>query len=342
MLPHLTRQAPWFAFLVHWRNMDDQLRLAGSKLLRRYSVSEEDFRAKMCSLPVLVIGEIQFGFSPLRGELVGIGRMPEEMVSARGVRAVVEAAELAAKRGATVIGLGALTGPVTGGGKKLLPHLPSGVTLTNGNAYTAAVVRNNVSDASEALGLDHRAKVAIVGCTGSVGVPACYLLAEAGFSLILVGRNVSRVQHLFGKLDGQAVFAGNILEVQQADIVVLLTSHPSAHLVPAMVKKGAIVIDCAQPANVSHTAYEQFRRIGVTVVEGAIVRIPKYNCTYDFGFSDARDTFACLAETYLYAREGIREHSVGRPTAEVANWLERVANRHGVTARPLELEPADC
>ena len=66
------------------------------------------------------------------------------------------------------------------------------------------------------------------------------------------------------------------------------------------------------------------------MVRGGRVRIPGYHSTYDFGLEDSADTFACLAETYLFAREGIWEHSVGAPQPEFARRLERAASRHGV------------
>lgn len=335
MLPHLTDRAPWFVFLFHFRGMDDLDRVGGTSFLRRYSRSEAELRTKMCSLPPLVTGEVVFGFTAIRGEMVCITHMPEEMATPSATQTVVEGVELALRRGAGVIGLGALTGPATGGGLKLLRHLPAGVTLTNGNAYTAAVVRHNVAEASAAL--DRRARVAVVGATGSVGVPASHLLAEAGFDLILVGRSAKRARHRLGSLSDQAVFAGDLDAVRGADVVVLLTSDPSARLAPDQVRAGTVVIDCAQPSNVAASAYDEFRRRRVTVVEGGIVRIPEYACTMDIGLADPRDTFACLAETYLFAREGIREHSVGRPSVELARRLERAAQRHGVVPQPLGL-----
>jgi hypothetical protein len=66
-----------------------------------------------------------------------------------------------------------------------------------------------------------------------------------------------------------------------------------------------------------------------------LVRIPRYACSQEFFLPDPRDTFACLAETYLFAREGLREHSVGTPSIELAHRLERAARKHGVTPRPL-------
>jgi hypothetical protein len=46
---------------------------------------------------------------------------------------------------------------------------------------------------------------------------------------------------------------------------------------------------------------------------------------------------ACLAETYLFAREGITEHSVGPASAELAADLAELAARQGIRPWPLGL-----
>jgi hypothetical protein len=102
-----------------------------------------------------------------------------------------------------------------------------------------------------------------------------------------------------------------------------------------MVRAGTVVVDVAHPLNVPPAEYPRFRARGCDVVPGGLVRIPRYSCGHEFYLPDPRDTFACLAETYLFAREGIREHSVGQPTEATAARLERAARRHGV--RPREL-----
>src|SRR5262249_59928327 len=96
-----------------------------------------------------------------------------------------------------------------------------------------------------------------------------------------------------------------------------------------------VVIDCAQPANLSRREAARLRMKGIIVVEGGVVRIAQYACGYDFGLAAPDEAFACLAETYLFAEEGIREHSVGRPTVALAQRLEAAAGRYGITARPL-------
>jgi predicted amino acid dehydrogenase len=335
VLPYLSAQPPAFVFLTHLRDEDDLDRIGASSFLRRYSHGDDDFRRKMCSLPPLVAGEVTFGFGPVRGEVVVVMRMPDELLSPAGGRAVIEGLDVALARGAPVIGLGALIAPATAGGARLLRHLPDGVTLTNTNAYTAVLVRENVHQAAAALGLGTGARVALIGCTGSVGVPASRLLADDGFPLVLVGRTVERVRRHLGDLDGRARLAAGLDSAAGSDVVVVLTSDPTARLAPEHVSPGAVVIDFAQPVNVPPAAVAAFEIQGVTVLEGGIVRIPDYWCSVDLGLSDPADTTACVAEAYLFAREGIHPHSVGRPTPELARRLERAAVRHGVRPQPL-------
>jgi predicted amino acid dehydrogenase len=216
------------------------------------------------------------------------------------------------------------------------------MTLTNGNAYTAAVVLRNVEEASVAVGLGSRARVAIIGCTGSVGVAASNLISQAGFDLILVGRSADRVHHQFKNLTGRAIMTGDLGSVHEADIIVLLTNDPAAELKPDHVKSRALVIDCAQPSNIPKSARESFLLRDIVVTQGALVRIPEYACSYDLDLPAHTDTFACLAEAYLFARSGIRENSVGKPSAERALRLERLARTLGVGPRPLIPDVEAC
>ena len=227
--------------------------------------------------------------------------------------------------------------PATGGGLTIIRNLPHNVTLTNGNALTAAIVCRNVGDAARSLlGSGFRqAIVAVVGCTGSVGGAATRLFADAGYRLVLIGRNRQRVERDFADLPA-AMCSEHLGDIARADVVVLLTSDASARVTADLPREGSVVIDCAQPVNIVRTSYDEFVKRAIVVVEGGIVRIPGYSSTDDFGFSDRAETFACLAETYVFARCGIREHSVGRRTAEDARRIERLAAQFGVEARPLD------
>jgi len=333
---YLRSQHPRFAFLIHPRDLQDLYKWRGSKLLRDYSTTEEDFLSKATSLGPVVVGEILFGLDAGHGELLGVARLPDQILGSRGGEAIAAGVRLAAERGAPVVGLGALTAPRTGAGLTLLPTLPRGLTLTTGNAYTAAVARANVVEAVTALSVSRVARVAILGATGSVGVPASHLLVQAGLDVTLIGRTLSRLRASLGDLGRDARFSDTLADLRGVDIVLALTSSSSARLSADLLSPGSMVIDVAQPANVPESDYGAFRARQVRVVAGGLVRIPRYGSTYDFSLADPTTTFACLAETYLMAREGIREHSVGPIATETALRMERIAQRHGV--RPATLQ----
>ncbi|HET7437167.1 MAG TPA: hypothetical protein VFN10_20840 [Thermoanaerobaculia bacterium] len=332
MIPYLTAEAPWFTFLAHFRDLGDPERYGVAPFLRRYSRDEDDVRRKLASLDPLVAARITFRNSSATGELICICRFPEQIMSGEGRRWVAEGVALAASRGTRVIGLGGLTAPATGGGLTLRDVVPRGVTLTNGNALTAAIVRDNVEEAATLVDAGRRAQVAIVGCTGSVGEAASHLVASAGFPLTLIGRSRSRVEKTFAGLGARA--SGDLRDARNADIVVLLTSDATARFTPEHARAGAIVIDCAQPSNIPAYEYELFAAHGISVVEGGLVRIPGYVCTGETtGVRGA--AFACLAETYLFSCSGIREHSIGRPSVQQALKMARLAASRGITAFPI-------
>jgi predicted amino acid dehydrogenase len=339
---YVTNAKPWFTFLVHPRDVPDLYSIRAVSLLRRYSDDEQDFVAKACTLAPLVLGDVRLRGSPVRGEVVCAVRLPHEVMTGAGMGAVVEAAKLAVSRGTPLIGLGALTAPAMGGGERLLRHLPSEVKVTNGNGYTAAVTRANVAEAAEWLGLGERAKVVVVGSTGSVGGAASRLLADDGYQLVLLGRSQARVEHLLGDLAGRAVLSGDLDLVRDADIVVTLTHEARARLQPELVRPGSVVIDVAAPANIDKLQVPEFARHGVHVAKGALARIPGYFCAQDFLLPEPADTFACLAETYVLARQGLFEHSLGRPTVEYARRVQALAERYDVVPRSIVPDLERC
>lgn len=337
MPPYLTNQHPWFTFLVHPRDIQDLYQVGGAALIAEYSADDGEFRDKMCTMPPTVVGQVTFGLGPAVGEVIAVVRMPGQVLRPDGKRCIAEAVRIAAGRGTRTVGLGALTAPATRGGLTLLPDLPKGVTLTTGNALTAAVACANVAEAANAIGHPDDATVAVVGCHGSVGTAASRLLAATGLELMLIGRTVARVERHLPDLLPRAHVSADLQDLASADVVLLLTSDPSALLTPDLLRPGSVVIDLAHPVNIPPDKYGDFLARDVTVAQGGLVQIPNYHSTVDFRLPSRRAALACLAETYLFAREGITEHSVGPAATELATELMAVAAGHGIRPWPLGL-----
>lgn len=336
-MTYLRSEPPAFVFLVHPRDVIDLHQSPGASFIAQHSTGEDEFRDKMLSMPPTICGEVTFGFSPIRGEVLGVFRMPRQLMTADGRSEIEEGVRVAASRGTRVVGLGALTAPATRGGLTLVPTLPRGMTLTTGNAYTAAIARSNVVSASEAVGLGTEAVVAVVGCTGSVGVATSRLLAVAGYRLILIGRSLTRVRTELADLAESAQLSGSVDDISAADVVLLVTGDSTARVTPAMPKPGAVVVDLAHPVNIQPADYPAFGARGVQVAQGGLARIPGYHCTMDLRLPDRRCALACLTETYLFARAGITTHSLGQATVSTALELEQIAADYGITPWPLNL-----
>ncbi|MBD2705055.1 shikimate dehydrogenase [Spirosoma sp. BT702] len=242
---------------------------------------------------------------------------------------VQEAIQLASSTGAEIVGLGALTSPITLGGKLLTTNAP--VSITNGNAFTAFITWKKVAQLIRTCP-NRYPTVALVGATGSVGSLVAQLLAtyqpEADY--ILVARNERKLNNL--AIDMHALntrvkpyVSQDMDDVSQADIVVLLTSASDTLLHGQHLKNGAIVLDDTQPRNTNPSLLKQ--RPDVTIIDGGLVSMNHLQLTRTVGLPQGL-SYACLAETMLLAQAGYEGHfSIGNPTLAQAEYISTLANR---------------
>jgi fatty aldehyde-generating acyl-ACP reductase len=343
-------RVPWFTFVIHLRSHGDLEKWGATAKMR--GPEGRAWRDRVLQGPPLHASTFSFRSNPAVGDLIVIPRLPEDVIYGDGPRLVARAVEIAYARGARVVGLGGLTAPATRGGASLLPSLPPDLTLTNGNALTAAAVRANVLDASEFLGC-RRPRVAILGSTGSVGTAASQLLSEDDVDLLLIGRSTERARQAGPATANRIRYSGELADVAEADVILVLTSGTNAELKPGYFDGGRerVVIDVAQPPNIALEHREEFRRRRVRVVRGGWVKMSGAisSHAHEEVMTDGEPAAergsapACLAETYLFAMDGIREHAVGPGSPELARLLERIAKRRGVSvcSLPLETEEPD-
>lgn len=230
----------------------------------------------------------------------------------------------AQKMGAEIVGLGALTSPVTNGGICLLGEVE--VAITNGNSFTAGITVQAVESIASKMGLDlATATVAIVGATGSVGTATSLLFSEKGVPLLLLARNESNLRNLAKQIPNVA-FSTNLTDLKQAEIVVVVTSATEAIIRPEHLRIGAVVYDDTQPRNTSRMLTET--RPDVTVIDGGVIATPGIDFRLNIGLR-RNQVYACLAETILLAIEEYSGHySIGNATVEQAKETMRLAQKH--------------
>lgn len=274
--------------------------------------------------------------------LVGVFSFPEDL----NRQSVLKGAQFAVEKlGAEVIGLGALTAPITAGGKWLLNKLPSNVTVTNGNSLTAAMTAQGIQEAAAVKGwdLNDGTTIAILGATGSVGTGVSHLLAEDLVSpnFLLVSKTLRKLENLEKELaaknpDARIEISANIDEVRKAGLVIVLTSGPDVLLREKHLRHGAVVYDITQPSNIGHEILK--RRHDLLVIDGALVTTPELDWRFDMRLPD-ETSFACLAETIFLAENDDDRYKnfdfAGTVSVETARRMAYAAGKHGFTHAPL-------
>ncbi|MDW4574045.1 semialdehyde dehydrogenase [Microbacterium sp. M3] len=319
-----------FAFTVHPRAV---LREDMARVWRPLGLVPEavyDTALRRLPVPPVTMAGVQIGGERV-GHVVLVPFGARHLLTAvdEGRRRVSRAVDRAVSLGADVVGLGALTATVTAGGATLRER--TDIAVTNGNAFTAAIVEDQVR-----MLLPHvaarsgRPHIAIVGASGSVGTAVTKLLArDAGdVRLTLIARTAPRVRTLADAVanDVEVEVAHTIDAVRDADLVVLLTASADTLLGPEHLGRGAIVLDATQPRNTAPTLAAA--RPDVLLIDGGIVTIPSLRLVGgDIGLPDGR-SYACFAETAVLALTGHTGHfSVGNPTLEQVDAVrERAAS----------------
>ncbi|MFO8080086.1 MAG: shikimate dehydrogenase, partial [Armatimonadota bacterium] len=169
-----------FAFILH--------AISARDVARKYPIARilpdrivEAVIARMSAKEISTITGIESPTgSRTEGWFVGCTLTTRQFVEepdSRTVPKVIEAAELAVELGADLVGLGAFTAVVGGGGQQVADALDVGVTT--GNSYTVATAVEGALRGAGVMGIDpEEATVAVVGATGSIGRVCAHLMAD--------------------------------------------------------------------------------------------------------------------------------------------------------------------
>jgi len=306
-----------YAFLVHPRDLTDiyrkypVLKMLPSFLIRGFAKS---FWPVVVSKITGLVSQVDQ--KEVSGYVITIAMTAEQMLKNRplAIRRIRQAVTLAEKKGAKIIGLGALTSSVTRGGLDLVDH--TNIAITTGHAYTAYNITEYVRTLCKKLDLEKtRIKVAVVGAAGSVGSTCAKILAQNGYQNILlidVKRKHERFDSLPKELEEinssiEATISFDINDVKTADFIITATNAPETVVHSKDVRPGTFIIDDAQPSDV---ASEVFERTDVVVLEAGAVHTPNISTNFNMGLQDRHDNFCCMAEVLILASKHWSEHYV--------------------------------
>jgi fatty aldehyde-generating acyl-ACP reductase len=265
-------------------------------------------------------------------------------------RKVLNAMELAQKKGINITALGGFTSIIFEN-FNLLQHKQIRNTsldwerFTTGNTHTAWVICKQLEINAPRIGIDlKKATVAVIGATGDIGSAVCrWLINKTGISeLLMVARQQEPLALLQKELDGGTITSLDEA-LPQADIVVWVASMPKTIEIDTdNLKKPCLMIDGGYPKNLD----EKFQSENIYVLKGGIVEF--FN---DIGWNmmelaemqnPQREMFACFAEAMILEFEKCHTNfSWGRNniSLEKMEFIGAASLKHGFSSIGLDKQP---
>ncbi len=271
----------------------------------------------------------------LQGWFIACPLTPKRMMTLPAnivYRKIIQTGRLAQRLNAKMLGLGAFTSVVGDGGITIAQHLD--LPVTTGDSYTIAVAVEAIEEAARLLEIPlATTTVAIVGASGTIGSVCAQLLAGRVNKMILIGRRQPKLQEVAAKTktlhDTNITITSDMNQLNQAQLVITVTSAIDAVVEADHLRRGAIVCDVARPRDVSIQVTQQ--RPDVLVIEGGMVAVPgAVNFGFNFGFPP-KMAYACMAETMALALEQRYESYTLGKDIELSQVLtiDKIAQKHG-------------
>lgn len=278
-------------------------------------------------------------------DLYGVPATPRQLLAMDedcAYRSISKAVEMAARNGASLVGLGAYTKVIGDAGVTIARR--ASVPVTNGNSYSASATLWAARVAVEKLGLIAPrpgtsrlpAKALVIGATGSIGRVSALLLSRVFDEIVLSAPRPEKLLELRSEIRAFSPEARVQVAIDpnrylpDCDLILTATSKPDGSVLDiGAVKPGAVICDCSRPLNVSEA--EAALRPDVLVIESGEIDLPgEVHVPVDIGLPKP-SVYACLAETVLL---GMEKRFVNFSLSKQLSWertkeIYRIGVKHG-------------
>ncbi len=349
--PNGFRRVNRFAFVIHPLSQEYFKKVKPIELLSQVSppVLMNTLEKIMAYAPPFVYSRISGIRSPTgveaEGWLISVGGTPREIMQHSPeftYRRLLDAAAMARRLGAQIMGLGAFTKVVGDAGVSVARRSP--LPITTGNSYSASGALWAAHDALLRMRLlpapkgreRVKFKAMVVGATGAIGSVCARLMAKAAEEVYLVSPETAKLLALKESIlqetpDARLFLAARAdKDIAAMDMIVTATSGAGKKVLDIMqVKPGCVITDVARPLDLP--AEEVAKRPDVLVIESGEIQLPGDVHMKNIGLPQGV-AYACLAETIVLALEGRFENfTVGRAIEwEKVREIYQLGLKHGM------------
>jgi predicted amino acid dehydrogenase len=340
-----------FAFVIHPLSQEYFKKIKPVEMLSRVSppVFMDALERVMAYAPPFVYSKVSGIKSPTgveaEGWLISVGGTPKEIMSHSPeftYKRLLDAADMARRLGAQIMGLGAFTKVVGDAGVTVAKRAP--LPITTGNSYSASGALWAAHDALLKLGLVPKPngkarvkfKAMVVGATGAIGSVCARLLVKAAEEVYLVSPETAKLLAVKESILKETPDAKMFLsaradkDIADMDMIVTATSGAGKKVLDIMkVKPGCVITDVARPLDLPPE--EVAKRPDVLVIESGEIELPGDVRMKNIGLPKGV-AYACLAETIVLALEGRFENfTVGRAIEwEKVREIYKIGLKHGM------------
>jgi predicted amino acid dehydrogenase len=340
-----------FAFVIHPLSQEYFKNVKPIELLSYVSppVFMNSLEKAMAYAPPFVYSKVSGIKSPTgveaEGWLISVGGTPKEIMSHSPeftYRRLLDAARMAKRLGAQIMGLGAFTKVVGDAGLTVAKRAP--LPITTGNSYSASGALWAAHEAMLRLGLlpettkgqKVQFKAMVVGATGAIGSVCARLLAMVAEEVYLVSPETAKLlsvkESILKETPDAKLFLSSRADkdIADMDMIVTATSGAGKKILDIMkVKPGCVITDVARPLDLPPS--EVAKRPDVLVIESGEILLPGDVSMKNIGLPK-NVAYACLAETIVLALEGRFENfTVGRNIEwEKVREIYRLGRKHGM------------
>jgi fatty aldehyde-generating acyl-ACP reductase len=217
---------------------------------------------------------------------------------------IEQAVAIAAQAGCAVAALGGFTSIVLQGQEERIAERHR-IKLTSGNTLTAAIIVRSITELCARFEIDLATRtMAIIGASGDIGSGCAQYFCDKVKKLVLTARGTQLLDKLKSALEPVASCAietttDNVYGIQNAAIVICVTSAYGTLFSQADFKAGTIVCDASAPQNVQ---VDTTLRNDIFLYHGGVAKVPvDLNPGFDIGLA-ANDTFyGCQLEGIMIA-----------------------------------------
>ncbi|MBF0224179.1 MAG: dehydrogenase [Desulfobacterales bacterium] len=339
-----------FAFVIHPLSQEDFKKEKSLKMISKFTPSFflDTIEKIMAYSPPFLYSKVEGIKSPTgveaEGWLISVGGTPKQMMSHKPeftYKRLLQAARMAKRLGAQIMGLGAFTKVVGDAGVTVARQ--ASIPITTGNSYSASGALWAAADAVRRMGLIEyekgkklKAKTMVVGATGAIGSVCCRLLAKAFEEVYMVGRNMAKLlslkEEILEETPDVKVYLSTRADsnLQDMDVIVTATSGIEKKIIDIMkVKPGCVITDVARPLDIP--AKDVAKRPDVLVIESGEILLPGDIKMKNIGLP-RNVVYACLAETIVLALEGRFEiFTIGRDIEwQKVREIYKMGLKHGM------------